>query len=72
MNRFLLLSIKLFKKILLVCFCVEGLAIVGGVIFNVMNLNVKGVSVTDFRQLIIVALRTGALLLFFYYIGKKY
>lgn len=72
MNRFLLLGINALKVILIICFCIEVLAIIGGVVFNFTNPNTKGVSKTDFGQLIIIAILTGILLSFLLFIKKKY
>lgn len=72
MNRFLLFSINFFKIALIVCFCIEIIVIIGGLIFNLMNPDMKGVSKTDFRQLIIIAAITIVLLFFLIFIKKKY
>lgn len=48
------------------------MVIIGGLIFNLMNPDMKGVSKTDFKQLIIIAFITTVLLFFLIFIKKKY
>ena len=47
MNHFLMLNMNLLKIVLIICLSIEGLAFIGGLIFILMNPDVKGISKMD-------------------------
>lgn len=72
MSRFLLYSINFIKIDLIVCLSIELIAMIGGLTFNVMNPNMKGVSQKDFGQLFVIISITVVLLFIMNFVKRKY
>ena len=71
MNRFASFFVSSLKIILIIFLCIEVLALIGGIVFNFMHPNTRGVGKADFEELIVVTLVTGILFSIFTLIKSR-